>query len=97
VPVLSLKYSRGSCIPYLIVILNFILPGTGTILASCLTHDKVINCWAIWIGYLQFITALLLIGFIWSWWWAIRIIHKTDNFHRQAIVCRTLLREELER
>lgn len=55
VPVIALKYSvhnKNSRVIYYIFILNMLVPGTGTVLAACVTTSKVINCKAVFIGLL---------------------------------------------
>ena len=84
--------------PSFVAALNCFIPGFGTILAACLSDpDKPINLKAVLVGVLQFNTAILVIGFFWSWWWSIRIIHKTDTYHRIALYTRKSVHEEIER
>jgi hypothetical protein len=55
----------------LMLVLNIILPGTGTMLNGCFGR---VCCDLIIIGFLQMITAILLVGWIWSIWYGIRIL-----------------------
>ena len=86
VPILRFEYSlisrRNPCLPYFVIILNFILPGTGTILAACVDESGTINCSAIGVGLMQLLTTIILFGFLWSWWWTLRIMHKTKEYHK---------------
>jgi hypothetical protein len=55
----------------LMLVLNIILPGTGTMLNGCFGRvclDLLV------IGFLQLLTAVLLVGWIWSIWYGIRIL-----------------------
>ena len=54
-------------------ILNIILPGIGTIVAAC-AGSGVIQKTQVLIGVLQFLTAYILIGLFWSWYWAYLIV-----------------------
>jgi hypothetical protein len=91
VPVLAIEYTphnKHSWASSLIITLNFFVPGTGTIYAAFLTESRVVNCKAVLCGCLQLLTAIVLIGFLWSWWWGPRIIHKSDYFHRTQVIKR---------
>ena len=86
VPILRFEYSldnkRRPCLPYFVMLLNFFLPGMGTILASFVDESGTINCSAIIVGFGQLITAVVLVGILWSWWWSLRIMHKTKEYHK---------------
>ena len=49
-------------------ILNIILPGFGTIVAACAVDDLVSKTHVL-CGILQFFTAFILVGWIWSIYW----------------------------
>lgn len=52
-------------------IVNILLPGVGTMVSACLSSR--FNPLALVVGLIQFITAPILIGWIWSiiWGWLI--------------------------
>ena len=58
------------CMAILMLIMNIIIPGTGTMLNGCfgyVCYELVI------IGFLQLITAPILVGWIWSIWYGVLI------------------------
>ena len=64
---------------YICVFLNVVLPGSGTILASWQSQSNYISKTQIVIGLHQFLTALLIIGWIWSIYWAYLILQKAQD------------------
>jgi hypothetical protein len=64
-------------------------------LAACLQESRVVNLRAIFVGWLQFWTSFLLVGFFWALWWSIRIIHKTDVYHRDRWLQRQKILDQI--
>ena len=57
-------------------VINVILPGSGTITASCMTDEPKVSKVQIVVGVLQFLTSIVLIGYFWSWYWGYLIVGK---------------------
>ena len=55
--------------------LNVFLPGIGTMITAC-AGSGVVSKTQLIVGLLQFFTAYILIGYIWSWYWAYLIVMK---------------------
>lgn len=64
---------------YICAFMNVVLPGSGTILASCYSSSNYVSKTQIIIGLHQFITALLIIGWIWSIYWGYLIVMKAKD------------------
>ena len=62
--------------PLVFLILNIILPGWGTMMSSYCDKEGL-NTDALIIGFLQFLTAFIIIGWIWSIVWGVRIWTKS--------------------
>jgi len=62
-------------IAVLLLIVNIFLPGIGTLIISCINGKVYIE--QIAVGILQFITAGIIIGWIWSIWWGILFVQKS--------------------
>ena len=56
-------------------ILNLILPGFGTMIASCSTQGAISKT-QLAVGFIQFLTTYILIGWIWSIYWGYLIAMK---------------------
>ena len=65
--------------PYVVAVLCLVLPGSGTMLAACVGYSTAWSKTQIFVGSLQMMTAVFLIGWIWSIWWGIKILHKSVN------------------
>jgi hypothetical protein len=64
------------CIGLILLIINIIFPGVGTMLCACIGgHFKWEN---LVVGIIQLLTACCLIGWIWSIWWGIIIFQKSS-------------------
>ena len=59
-------------------ILNLILPGFGTMFASCSSTGPVSKT-QLTIGIIQFLTTYILIGWAWSIYWGYLIVMKAWN------------------
>ena len=58
----------------IVLILNILFPGFGTIIAAFLTSEKEKMTSTLIVGILQFILASLLIGWLWAIWWGFKIM-----------------------
>ena len=67
---------------YVCLILNIIVPGTGTMLCSCL-GDENMNKTQLTLGFLQFLTAVYLVGWIFSIYWGYLIVLRSQGDHEQ--------------
>ncbi len=61
----------------LILIVNIFLPGIGTMILGCINKDC--NWQHILVGFLQLITAGIIIGWIWSIWWGILLVQRSTK------------------
>ena len=59
---------------YIVMFLNCIVPGTGTILAACIADRYAANKTQLILGMFQFMTAPFIFGWIWSIYWGVLII-----------------------
>ena len=64
-----------------ILILNIVFPGFGTLISSCLDRNGC-NCSAVCLSFLQaFTIPLCLLGWVWSIMWGIRVhAHNRGKF-----------------
>ena len=62
--------------------LNLLLPGTGTMLCACL-GDKNLNKTQLGIGFVQLLTSVYLIGWIFSIYWGYLIVLKSKGDHNE--------------
>ena len=65
--------------PYICAILNVVLPGSGTMLAACIADSPSWSKTQIFIGILQMLTAIYLIGWVWSIYWAYLLVLKAHT------------------
>ena len=65
--------------PYVVAVLSVVLPGSGTMLAACVGYTRYFNKCQLFLGLLQMLTALYIIGWLWSIWWGLKILHKSLN------------------
>ena len=56
-------------------ILNFLLPGFGTALAACAADDTVSKTQLV-VALIQFLTSVVLIGWIWAIYWGYLLVMK---------------------
>ena len=66
-------------------IINFVLPGFGTMLASCLTQAQTVPKTQLAIGFMQFLTSYVIIGWILSILWGWLIILKAWDYDEQPV------------
>ena len=52
------------------LVLNIILPGFGTLLSACLDQKGEVSKSHMVISLLQFLTAIVLVGWIWAIYWS---------------------------
>ncbi len=64
-------------------ILNLIIPGLGTLVAACMQEDTVSKT-QIAIAFIQFMTAVFLIGFVFACYWSYLIIMKAREDQAQV-------------
>ena len=62
--------------PYICLVLNIILPGTGTMLMSCIGYPGAWSKTQLTIGVVQMLTAPYIIGWLFSIWWGYLIVKK---------------------
>ena len=63
--------------PYVVMALSIFLPGSGTIISACIGYPISWSKVQLFVGALQMMTAVLLIGWIWSIWWGWKILHRS--------------------
>ena len=63
--------------PYIVAVLCIVIPGSGTMVAACAGYSPAWSKLQIFVGSLQMMTAVFLIGWIWSIWWGLKILHKS--------------------
>ena len=56
--------------PYICGVLNVGLPGSGTMVAACLGDPLIWSKTQLFCGLLQMLTAVFIIGWLWSIYWA---------------------------
>ena len=86
----------GSVWPYVCFVLNIILPGTGTMLMSCLGYPGAWSKTQLTIGVVQMLTAPYIIGWIFSIYWGWLILKKgiQDKAEVQQFLNRTNARSD---
>lgn len=57
-------------------VINIILPGTGTVVAACMTDEDTVSKTQLVVGLMQFLLSLLIIGYFWSWYWSYLLVAK---------------------
>ena len=62
-----------------ILFYNIVAPGMGTIIQSYY-HKDGCNCGTYFVGILQMVTAVILVGWIWSIWHGMEVKKVTDEF-----------------
>ena len=64
-------------IAIVVLIMNIIIPGSGTLLFICLGINKNYTTEYLIVGLLQFVLTILLVGWIWSIIWGIFALQKS--------------------
>ena len=59
---------------------NFVIPGAGTVFASLCTYSETVPKTQLAIGFLQFITSWVIIGWILSIFWGYLILLKAYDY-----------------
>ncbi len=74
-----------NCHALLVLILNILCAGLGTFLAGLLFLKESSGNIMLW-GLLQFITWIILLGWIWSVWWGIVCFMRREggNYQKQT-------------
>ena len=82
--------------PYICFILNIILPGTGTMICSCVGYPEKWSKTQLTIGIIQMLTAVYLVGWIMSiyWGWLILQMGIKDRQEVQQFLNRTNARSD---
>ena len=62
--------------PFVCCILNVFFPGTGTMISSCVGYSISWSKTQLVIGLLQLLTAVYIIGWLWSIWWGVILLKK---------------------
>lgn len=68
-------------VAYVCAALNLFLPGFGTAIAACASQSQYVSKTQLCVAFMQFLTSLALIGWIWSIYWGYLIVIKS---HQQA-------------
>ena len=72
----------GNIWAYICFGLNVLLPGTGTMLCSCL-GDANINKTQLIMGFIQLLTAFYLVGWVVSIYWGYLIVVRSSGDHNE--------------
>jgi hypothetical protein len=67
----------------LVLVMNILLPGSGTMLIGCLADPK--NADLMKTGVFQFISAIFVVGWIWSIWYGIEVVKKAGEAEEERI------------
>ena len=73
----DVPYTTG-IVPYVLFLMNFMIPGLGTLISACFCYED--GAWSktqIFVGCLQMMTAVFIVGWIWSIYWGIKFIQKS--------------------
>ena len=73
---LDIVYVESEFVKILLLILNCILPGWGSMINSFM-GDKFHKI-TFFVGLVQFLTCILIVGWIWSIYWGCLILKKKD-------------------
>ena len=71
-------------IAYVCLLLNIIIPGSGTILAACMAEKYMANKTQLFAGVFQLLTAIYIIGWLWSIYWGFLIVQRSTGGHREV-------------
>ena len=66
---------KGEIITIIIWVMNLFRPGMGTFVSSCLGDSHCISSQVI-VAILQMLTAVCVVGWVWSIWWGALIYKK---------------------
>ena len=58
------------------MLLNILLPGLGTCITACLSKETTSKT-QLFIGLLQFLTSVVLIGWVWAIMWGVLIVRRS--------------------
>jgi len=67
----------SKCMSIILLILNIIWPGLGTAIMGCMVSEHLVT--NLVIGLLQFVTAICVIGWIWSIAWGVFCLMKSTG------------------
>lgn len=88
VPLLTKNYA------YMCGIINLVVPGLGTIVGACICQTETVSKTQTIIGVCQFYTATMIIGYIWSIYWAYLMVTKA---HAQDYIMYYSQQQSLEK
>ena len=63
---------------FILAAVNVVLPGLGTMIAACIAQPEIWSKTQLLCGLLQMFTAVFLIGWIWSIYWAFLFIMQAN-------------------
>ena len=66
----------SKCLSVIVLFLNLLLPGFGTALAACNTKYDSVSKAQLVMAMFQLLTALVIVGFIFAFYWSILIVKK---------------------
>ena len=70
----TVRPTTGFC-AILLFLCNVFFPGVGTMLNACCCGKGPATVKGLCIGFLQLLTASFLLGWLWSIWWGVEILH----------------------
>jgi hypothetical protein len=62
--------------PYVVAAVNVVLPGVGTMIAACVGYPQSWSKTQLSCGLLQMLTAVFVIGWLWSLYWSFLFIRR---------------------
>ena len=67
------------------LLINVVLPGFGTMIAACITQAETVPKTQLALGFLQFLTSFVIIGWVLSIIWGILIVLKAWDYDEQPV------------
>lgn len=82
--------------PYVCAVLNFVISGAGTMLSSCVETERKFNKTQLLVGFMQFLTSVYIIGWLWSLYWSFLFIKRAlqDREAVKSFLTRTEVRSD---
>ena len=68
-------------VAYIMLALNIVLPGIGTMIAACMGSRYASDKTQITLGFFQLLTWAAIFGWAWSIYWGILIVQKSEGGH----------------
>ena len=69
---------------YICLVLNILIPGTGTMVASCVGKENFADKTQMIVGIFQLLTSIYIIGWIWSICWGVMIVKNSKGGHLEV-------------